>query len=149
PGPQTEARTTLGWDPDDRVILFNAKRDARNKGLDLAEAAMNFVRAKLPSARMHILSNVQPDSMPIYYRAADLLLCTSMQEGSPNGVKEALAFNLHIVSVPVGDVPERLKDVSPSAIVPRDPVVISEAVVRILTTRGRSNGRDSILGLSM
>ena len=38
--------------------------------------------------------------------AADALLLTSFIEGSPNIIKEAMACNLPIVSVRVGDVPQ-------------------------------------------
>src|SRR5256885_6601186 len=39
------------------------------------------------------------------------LVFPSAQEGSPNTVKEALACNLPVVSVPVGDVPLRLRGI--------------------------------------
>jgi teichuronic acid biosynthesis glycosyltransferase TuaC len=87
--------------------------------------------------------------MPLYYRAADVLLCTSKVEGSPNVVKEALACNLPVVSVPVGDVTERLAGVYPSAIVPRAPKHISEALTKILSERKRSNGREQVRHLSL
>src|SRR5262249_45257087 len=79
PGPQDEARKRLGWDLEDSVIIFNAKRDPRNKGVDLAEAAMKVVRSNIPEAKLHVVSNVEPALMPMYYRAADVLLCTSKQ----------------------------------------------------------------------
>ncbi|NJO06276.1 MAG: glycosyltransferase family 4 protein [Chloroflexaceae bacterium] len=74
--------------------------------------------------------------------AADCLLFTSDYEGSPNIVKEAMACNLPIVSVDVGDVVERLKDVQPSRIVQRDPHDLGQAVADILTMGKRSNGRE-------
>jgi teichuronic acid biosynthesis glycosyltransferase TuaC len=149
PGPQAEARIQLGWNHDNRVVLFNAKRDPINKGLDLAEAAMHYVYSRVPNAKLHVVSNVDPTSMPVYYRAADVLLCTSKQEGSPNVIKEALACNLPVVSVSVGDVPERLKGVSPSTVTPRDPQAIGEAVAGMLEKGKRSNGRQSVIHLDI
>src|SRR4029079_13851520 len=87
--------------------------------------------------------------MPLYYRAADALLCASLSEGSPNVVKEALACNLPVVSTPVGDVPERLKGVYPSAVVARDAHSIGEALVQILLERRRSNGREHVASLDL
>ena len=60
----------------------------------------------------------QPDSVPLILNASDALLVTSRYEGSPNIVKEAMACGLPVVTVPVGDVAERLAGVSPSWIVP-------------------------------
>jgi teichuronic acid biosynthesis glycosyltransferase TuaC len=98
---------------------------------------------------LHVISNVEPIRMPLYYQAADVLLCASLSEGSPNVVKEALACDLPVVSTPVGDVPERLTGVSPSYIVSRDPRKFGEAVVNILQTRQRSNGRERIMHLGL
>jgi len=149
PGDRNEARKALGWDLRRPIILFNIARDAKNKGLDLAEAAVGVARVHIPEVELCIISNVEPNLMPLYYRASDVLLCASKQEGSPNVVKEALACNLPVVSVPVGDVPERLERVHPSAVVPRDPHVMGEALIRILLAGERSNGREHIRHLAL
>lgn len=149
PGPQDEARKALGWDLERPIVLFNQGRDPNNKGLDVAEAAMEVVRSRIPKAVMQVVSHAEPSQMPLYYRAADVFLCASKQEGSPNMVKEALACNLPVVSSPVGDVPERLAGVHPSAVVPRDPHVMGEALVTLLRMRLRSNGRDHVKHLSL
>lgn len=149
PGPQDEAREKLGWNPGSLIAIVNAGDDAKRKGIDLAQAAMKFVRSCLPNAELFVISNVDPVQMPLFYQAADVALCCSVAEGSPNMVKEALACNLPVVSTPVGDVPERLAGVSPSCIVPRDPEEFGKAIVNILRTRQRSNGRERVIHLSL
>lgn len=149
PGSQIGARLELGWNPENPIVIINAGSDPKRKGIDLAQAAMDLVRARLSNAEMRVISNVQPTRMVLHYRAADVLLCASRSEGSPNVVKEALACNLPIVSTPVGDVPERLVGVHPSAVVTREAGVIGDALVKILLERKRSNGREHVASLSL
>jgi teichuronic acid biosynthesis glycosyltransferase TuaC len=149
PGSQNEARKQLGWNHENPVAIVNPGDDPGVKGIDFAKAAMHFVCARLPNAELQVISNVEPVRMPLYYQAADVLLCTSLSEGSPNVVKEALACDLPVVSTPVGDVPERLAGVSPSCVVSRDPRKFGEAIATILQARQRSNGRERIMHLGL
>jgi len=149
PGSREVARQQLGWDQESQVVLFNTGKDPKVKGFDLAQESMRVVRTRLPKAQLCVTSEVQPDVMPVYYRAADVLLSASRSEGSPNVVKEALACNLPVVSTPVGDVEERLAGVQPSAVVPRDAEAIAEALVQILLERKRSNGREHVIHLGL
>src|SRR4030065_378658 len=48
--------------------------------------------------------NKKPVEVAAFLNACDCLLMTSNQEGSPNIVKEALACNLPVISIDVGDV---------------------------------------------
>jgi glycosyltransferase involved in cell wall biosynthesis len=139
----------LAWELTLPIVIIDANRDPKNKGLELAKAAIRVAQLRLPELQLHVLSNVEPERMPFYYRAADILLVTSHQEGSPNVVKEALACNLPVVSVPVGDVREQLASVQPSAVVRRNATSIAKAMVEILQTRKRSNGRDRIAHLAL
>ncbi len=149
PGPQNDARKELGWEILHPTVVIVVRDDPQNKGLPLAEASIKLVQSSLSNVQLQVITNVSHRLMPLYYRAADVLLCTSKVEGSPNVIKEALACNLPIVSVPVGDVPERLAGVAPSAIVPRDPQSICEALVKILSDRKRCNGREQVQHLSL
>ena len=86
--------------------------------------------------------------IPLYMSACDALVFTSMQEGSPNVVKEALACNLPVVSVPVGDVETRLKGVEGCELCSDDdPETIAAALHRVLARGGRTNGRETVLEL--
>ena len=57
----------------------------------------------------------EPARVPDLMNAADCLLVTSDAEGSPTMVQEALATNLPVVSVDVGDIAERLEGVACSS----------------------------------
>ncbi len=149
PMPRAEARAKLGWDGDAPAVLFNAGRHPKIKRLDLAQAAVIEARKRMPEIEFIVLrGDVEPDSMPLWYNAVDCVLITSDYEGSPTVLKEAMACNLPVVSVDVGDVVERLKGVSPGRLAPRDPVALGEALAATLGDLERSNGRQAVEDLS-
>lgn len=142
-----EARRRLGWPHEQRVVLFNAGHDARNKRLDLAEAAVYQARFTLPGLRLEILrGNTDPAYIPLLMNASDCLLVASDSEGSPTVVQEALACGLPIVSVPVGDIEERLRNVKHTLIVPRDAARLAQAMVELTRVPLRTDGRAKKIG---
>jgi len=142
PEPRKNLRGQLGWLEEERVVLFNAGLDSRNKRLDLAENAVAEARRWVPSVRLEVLDgHVAPARVPALMNAADCLLVTSDAEGSPTIVQEALATNLPVVSVDVGDVAERLKGVTCSRVTRRDPSALGRALGEVLNPPRRSDGR--------
>jgi teichuronic acid biosynthesis glycosyltransferase TuaC len=136
------ARRRLGWTDQERVVLFNAGQDVFVKRLDLARNAAGQARRRVPTLRLEILDGtVAPHSIPDRMNGADCLLVTSVSEGSPTVVQEALACNLPIVSVAVGDVADRLRNVRNSTLAPSDPSVLAHALVQMIEPPRRSNGR--------
>ena len=141
------ARARLGLPEDERLVLFVGRPSHGRKRFHLAEQALKILNKSLP-ARLVVGWHVPHADIPLYMSACDVLVFTSMQEGSPNVVKEALACNLPIVSVPVGDVESRLKGVEGCELCANDdPETIAAALKRVLTRGGRINGRESVLTL--
>ena len=141
PEPCQSARGRLGWSARERVVLFHAGRSPANKRADLAQAAATLARQQAPGLRLEIMDGgVPPALVPTLMNAADCLLVASDAEGSPTVVQEALACGLPVVSVEVGDVAERLRGVTHSRIVPRDPSAIGDALAELTGTGLRSNG---------
>ena len=145
--PQAEARRHLGLPPDRRLVLFVGSPTSTRKRYDLARQAVDIVQRSLPAEL--VLGWVIPhDQIPYYMNACDALVFTSRQEGSPNVVKEALACNLPVVSVAVGDVPERLRDLPGCEVCPDDlPETIAAALVRALHRGQRTASRERMLEL--
>jgi glycosyltransferase involved in cell wall biosynthesis len=145
PAPRLLARRRLGWNLEPAVVLFNAGQDPRVKRLDLAMAALEFARRRVPGLRMEVLDGrVPPATVPDMMNAADCLLLTSVSEGSPTVVQEALASNLPVVSVAVGDVEQRLRGVRESTVAPADPQSLGMAVAKLVHPPRRSDGRSKV-----
>lgn len=152
PRDRAEARHRLGLDPGARYILFPASPERRVKRYDLFREVVARVvhvareRATGGSECIEPLVLAAPAredaEIPWLYAAADVMLLTSDSEGSPTVVKEALAMNLPIVSVDVGDVRELIGASRPAQVVAsRDPEAIAAAVLSVLDAGGRSDGR--------
>jgi len=145
-------RAKLGWSSRSKVVLFNASQHDNQtcKNANLARAAIDIVATTVPDVSLHRLSKVRREDVRLCMNAADCLLVTSFHEGSPNIVKEAMSCNLPIVSVPCGDVPERLRMTSPGGIYSYTPGALAEGIHKVFKVGSRSNGRKQILaqGLS-
>jgi glycosyltransferase involved in cell wall biosynthesis len=140
PGDRALARERLGIPLSERLVLFPHTPSVPRKRFDLAQAAMARIAARGSAARLWSVSRVPHSEMADYYRAADCLLLTSDQEGSPNVVKEALCCDLPVVSVDVGDVCEWIGPGSGSVVVGRDPEAIAAGLEHVLGTGRRVDG---------
>jgi glycosyltransferase involved in cell wall biosynthesis len=144
PIPKDEARRKLGLDPTEKLVLFVGRPNQARKRFILAKHAFELLNARVP-ARLVVAWNVQHEQIPLYMNACDVLVFTSMQEGSPNVVKEALACNLPIVSVNVGDVPDRLGGVVGCEVCENDqPATIAAALERVLQRGERIDGVSAV-----
>lgn len=140
PLPRDEARAILGWQRDVPIVVFAGRSRPKVKGLRLVQDAIVVATQRIGPIHLEFLQ-VPFSLMPSCLNAADCLALGSVTEGSPNIVREALACNLPIVSTFVGDVPELLAEVQPSAVVKRDSQEFGRAVANILEQHRRSNGR--------
>ncbi len=106
---QMECKRQLGWDLSKKQILFAANPIRPEKNYKLAQESIELLNDS--NIELKVLQDVPNEMMPIYHNAADVILLTSLWEGSPNVIKEAMACNRPIVTVDVGDVKELLKGV--------------------------------------
>lgn len=136
-----EARSQLNW-PQNRPILFTARRLVRRVGLDKLLMAVATIKPQIPDIWLAIagkgplqadlqqqatdlglndnvkfLGFLPDDQLPIAYQAADLSVMPSQSlEGFGLAVLESLACGTPALCTPVGGMPEILEPFSPNLI---------------------------------
>lgn len=108
PADAAACRAALGWAEDRRHVLFPADPNRTEKRFALAAGAVEKLRDAGVRIELHTLDRVAREEVPSWFNASDAIILTSTHEGSPNVVKEALACNVAVVSVDVGDVRDRI-----------------------------------------
>lgn len=93
----------LGWDERKKHILFAADPSRPEKNFELLKKAYDQLYIK-EHIEIHVLKNISHQDIPNYMNAADVVVLTSLWEGSPNVVKEAMACNRPVVATAVGDI---------------------------------------------
>jgi teichuronic acid biosynthesis glycosyltransferase TuaC len=140
PRSTAEARAALGWSHEGRYVLLPGARANPDKGVGLFDAAINEARKRVLDVTPVSLEGFSRDEVANVMNAVDVTVVTSTFEGSPVAVKESLACTTPVVSVPVGDLPQLLSGLPGCSIVPRDPVALSDGILRAFAC-----GRDPIL----
>jgi glycosyltransferase involved in cell wall biosynthesis len=144
PLPREEARRKLSLPSEKKFVLWAGEYFRREKRFDIAEAAINLAHKKDPSIELLPVVGQPHHMMPVYMNACDVLLLISDGEGSPMVIKEAMACNLPIVSVPVGDVPNVIAGTDGCYLCSKKPSDIVEKLGLALSHPRRTNGRQMI-----
>jgi glycosyltransferase involved in cell wall biosynthesis len=107
PMPREQARAQLGLPSDRTYLLYTGDFDGVHrpmKRFDLIEDAHRILKLQFPNFEILNVQNQPNERMPLFINAANVLVLASECEGSPMVIKEAMACNLPVVSVDVGDV---------------------------------------------
>lgn len=126
----------LGWNLRSFHVLFASSNGDPVKRPWLASAAVARMSHSEQPAELHHLTGVPNTEVPVWLNASDVLLLTSLHEGSPTVVKEALACGLPVVSVDVGDVAERIEGIEGCHLAPPEPSELG-AKLNLVRQRGR------------
>ena len=149
PTDQPEARRALGLDLHKKFVLFPYDPAEARKRFDLIEAAVAKAREQVPGLEILQVQGSARERMPLYLNAADVLVLASMFEGSPNAVKEAMAVNLPVITVDVGDAADLIGPTEGCYLVPREVDAISARIVEVCRRGARTRGREGIARLAM
>lgn len=100
---KTSCREQLGWDMTKVHLLFTSNPERMGKNYDLTLKAVKYLNDN--NIELHYMKGVKNEETPLWYNASKIVLLTSLWEGSPNAIKEAMACNCPIVATKVGDIP--------------------------------------------
>jgi len=142
-------RHQLGWSPASFHVLFPANAGDPVKRPWLAQAAVKALEAHGVKAELHMLSGVPYADVPVWINASDVLILTSLHEGSPTVVKESLACNVPVVSVEVGDVAERISGMEGCHLAAAEPRDLAQKLLAVWSRRSRINAGQALAALSI
>lgn len=145
-----KAQKEVMLDKNKMNILFLGSKNSNRKNIGLLHEAVKNLNNK----EIEII-NPYPckyGQIPIFISACDVLVLTSLNEGSPNVIKEAMACNCPIVSTDVGDVKEIIGDTDGCYITSFDAEDVADKIKKALhfsKTNGRTKGRHRLIELGL
>jgi glycosyltransferase involved in cell wall biosynthesis len=167
PADRLVVREKLGIDAGVKIVLY-AGRFEKVKNLDLLLETFRLLQMQLENAVLWLVGEGEEKSylqkkaaklvltnvkffntlssvqLAEFMNAADVLAVTSLHESGPLVVKEALACNLPVVSVDVGDVMEVVRDLEGCLVVGYEKREFAEGLEKVIGLGIRSGLRGRV-----
>ncbi len=146
---KTDVRNILSLDSFKRYVLFLGSPKNSRKNFNLVKKATELIKDNVEILKPYPVNH---ELVSKFLLAADILILTSFNEGSPNVIKEALACNTPIVSTNVGDVAWLIKGVEGCYLTTFEPEDVADKIKKALEFSekvGKTNGRERIIKLGL
>lgn len=114
---------TMGLLKDENIIFKIAGGGA---SLENPDVKALFEQYQLDAKKVHLLDQIS--DMPAFYQSIDAFLMTSITEGFPNVLVEAMASGLPCISTDVGDAQYIVQDLG-AIVPPRNAHALAEAIL--------------------
>jgi teichuronic acid biosynthesis glycosyltransferase TuaC len=146
---QADARHQLGMPLDKKLVLFPWDPVRLVKRFDIVEKMMQLVKGMIPQSELVVVHDKPHATIATYFNACDVCVLASDHEGSPVAIREALACNLPVVSVDVGDVGELIEGLENCYLADKNPADMAEKVSKVLNSGMRCRGRERMQAYDM
>ena len=134
-----EARAKKGLAP--LLLAFREVAQARPAALMLIggvrtgddESLVAIFQKQHPDLPLVVVPYMPHDALPAYYRALDVLVLPSLQDGLPNALLEGMACGCAVVASTAGGIPDVLRHGENGLLVPpRDSPALAAAITQLL-----------------
>lgn len=134
PRDRRAAKAALGFpECSEKWVLFTTVNACNPiKRPELAHRAFELAQKRRGNLRLRLATGIDPASMPQFVAACDVVLCTSVYEGWPNSVKEALACEVPFVATDVSDLHDIARNDSRCRVCPPDAEAIADSICDVL-----------------
>lgn len=142
------ARKKLGLNNSLKYILFSSGKNVLVKNFILAEKSVS----PLKGTEILELSGKSREEVNLLMNACDVFLLTSLREGSPQTIKEAMACNCPIVSTDVGDVQKVIEGTDGCFLTSFEPSNVTDklnSAFDFVLSKNRTSGRNRIKELNL
>ena len=137
-----ESRIKMGLSLGKKYVLFSSAFSNNVKNYPLAWRTIELLDDKC--IELIELKEYSRNEVALLMNAADAVLLTSFNEGSPQFIKEAMACNCPIVATDVGDIREVIGGTEGCFITSFVPEEVADKLQQALNFDKRTNGRDRI-----
>ena len=144
PLPRDEARAALGWDQKRYYILFANDPAIPVKNFALAREAVECLARRGIDAELVVANGLPQSRVMLFMNASNVLLLSSLAEGPPNVVKEAMACNVSVVATDVGDVAQVIARTPGCSVCSHDAGELAAALEKALRHTEPTTGRADI-----
>lgn len=148
PHPMELARRELGFSLSDKLVLFPWNPDRPEKRFDIVGEAIQILQKEQESVCLVVVYGKPHEVIVTYMNACDAMVLASDHEGAPMAVREALACNLPIVSVDVGDVCQIIENLQGCYVCEQEASALAESLHQTLNRRDRTNGRQRVVRMN-